>query len=151
ALDQRRVCWRRRRRALAVVHELRNPGAVDGGGHHEDAEVGAQGGGIEREREAEIGIEAALVELVEEDGGDALELRIVEQHAGENPFGHDLDPGPGADAAVEPDAVADGLAGRLAERGGHEARRSTGGKPPRFEHYYALWTERPGDGSFGQP
>ena len=37
---------------------------------------------VEREREAEIGVERALVELVEQHRRDALERGIVEDHAG---------------------------------------------------------------------
>ena len=36
---------------------------------------------VARQREAEIGIERALVEFVEQHRGDAVELGIVEDHA----------------------------------------------------------------------
>ena len=37
---------------------------------------------VERQRQAEVGVERALVELVEQDPCDAFERRIVEDHAG---------------------------------------------------------------------
>ena len=49
---------------------------------------------VERQREAEIGVEGALVELVEQHRRDALERRIVEDHAGEHALGDDLDARP---------------------------------------------------------
>jgi hypothetical protein len=40
-------------------------------GHHQDAQVLAQRGRVQRQGEAEVGIEAALVELVEDQQADA--------------------------------------------------------------------------------
>ncbi len=40
---------------------------------------------VERQRQPEIAVERAFVELVEEDGGDARQFRIVEDHAGKTP------------------------------------------------------------------
>ena len=79
-----------------IVEQAGDAGAVDGGGHDEDAQIGAQGGGVEGQGEAEIAVEAAFVEFVEQHGGDAGQFGIVEQHAGEDAFGDDLDAGAGA-------------------------------------------------------
>ena len=46
---------------------------------------------IEREREADVGVQAALVELVEQHGRDALERGVALQHPREHAFGDDLD------------------------------------------------------------
>ena len=118
----------------SVAEQRGDAGAVDGGGHDQQPEIGAERGGIERQREAQIGIEAALVKFVEEHGGDATQFRIVQQHAGEDALGDDLDAGFGGDFGVEPDAIANGLAGVLTERAGHEACRGAGGEAARFEH-----------------
>ena len=60
---------------LAVVAEQRrHPVAVERGRHDEDAQVGPQvAAGVERQGEAEVGLQAALVELVEDHQPDAVE------------------------------------------------------------------------------
>ena len=65
ALDHRRV-----------AEQSRDAGAVERRRHDEDAQIVAQARlRIERQREAEIGVERALVELVEQHGADAVERR----------------------------------------------------------------------------
>ncbi len=67
---------------------------VEGGGHDDEGEVGTQrGADLERQREAQIGVERALVELVEDHAADAVELGVGLQAAGEDAFGDDLDAG----------------------------------------------------------
>ena len=61
----------------------------------------------------------ALVEFVEKPRAHSLERWIGLQTAGENSFGHDLNPGTGADAAVEPDPLAHGRANSFAQQEGH--------------------------------
>ena len=73
------------------------------------------------------------MEFVEQHGGDAGELGIVEQHASEDAFGDDLDTGGLADPGFQPDAIADGLAHLLAERSGHEAGGGAGGEAAGLE------------------
>ena len=68
ALDQRRIAERRA-----------HPRAVERGRHDQKPQVLAQRAlRVEREGEAEVGVERALVELVEQNPGDAFERRIVE-------------------------------------------------------------------------
>ena len=86
------------------------------------------------ERQAEVGVERALVELVEQDGGDAVEGRVGEHKAREHAFGHHLDAGCPRDLGAEPDTVADGRADRLAQRRRHARGGGAGGEPARLEH-----------------
>ena len=73
---------------------MRDARAVDGRRHHQDAQVLAQPLlGVAGKREAEIGVEGALVEFVEQHGGDPIEGGIVEDQAGEHALGDHLDPG----------------------------------------------------------
>jgi len=85
------------------------------------------------QRQAEVGVEAALVELIEDHAGDPGQFRVGEDHAGEDALGDHLDAGGGGDARLQPDAVADGVAHRLAERLGHPLGGGAGGEPARFE------------------
>ena len=85
-------------------------------------------------RQAEVGVERALVELVEHHGGDAHERGIVENETGEYALGHDFDPGRARDLGGETDAVADGHADRLAQCRRHARGGGTGGEPARRKH-----------------
>ena len=100
AFDQRRVS---QERAHARAVERRR--------HDEKAQVLAQGPlRVEREGETEIGVERALVELVEQNGRDAFERGIIEDLPGEHALGHDLDAGAFRHEAFKPHAQADRLA-----------------------------------------
>jgi len=76
----------------------------------------------------------ALVQLVEHDGRHAVELRVGEQPAQEQPLGQEPEPRARAGHLVEADRVADGVAHPLAALGrdarGGEAR----GDAPWLEH-----------------
>ena len=104
-------------------------GTVQGRRHHEEAQVLAQGAlGVERQGEAEIGVQRALVKLVEQHRADARQFGVVEDHAGEHALGDDLDPGPSGNLRAEPHAQADRLADALGQR-----RRHALGRTPRRE------------------
>jgi hypothetical protein len=111
-----------------ITKQRRHPGAVDGGGHHQQAEVGAkQGLRVEREGEAGVAVHRPFVELVEEHGTDAVQGGVIQQHPGQHPFGHDLDAGLAADARIAahppPDQAPDGRP--------EERRHATGRRPGR--------------------
>ena len=74
------------------------------------------------------------MELIENDGGNALERRILLQHARQHALGHHLDARARGDARVETHAVADGAAGALAEGCCHARRDGTRGEPARLEN-----------------
>src|SRR5204863_1549081 len=90
--------------------------------------------GVARKRETEIGVERALVEFVEQDGGNALQFRIVEDQPRENAFGHDLDPGLRRYLRTEAYAQADRLAHTPAERSGHAIGGGARRDPTRLQH-----------------
>ena len=69
-----------------------DPRAVDGRGHHQDPQILPQSGlRVARQSKPEVCIERALVKLVEQDRGDAVQLGIVENLPREDTFGDDLD------------------------------------------------------------
>jgi hypothetical protein len=118
-----------------IAQQLRHPRAVEGRRHDEEAQILAQPAlRIERERKAEIGIERALVEFVEQHGRDAVERGIVEDHAGEDALGHHLDPRPAADLRAEAHAKAHRLAHRLAKGLRHALGCGARGQPPGLQH-----------------
>ncbi len=123
ALDERRV-----------ADERADPRAVERRRHDEEPQVLAQGAlRVERQRQPEIGVERALVEFVEQHRRDALERRIVEDHAGEHALGDDLDARAGRDQTLQAHAQADRLSDLFIKRRGHAGRGGAGGEPARLE------------------
>ena len=81
-----------RLRDRRAAKELRDPRAVERRRHRQNAQVIAQAAlAVERERETEVGIERALMELVEQHRADTGKLGIIEDHSGEDALGDDLD------------------------------------------------------------
>ncbi len=124
ALDQR-----------GLAHQLRHPRAVERRRHHQEAQVLAQGPlRVERQRQAEIGVERALVEFVEQHRRDAFERRVVEDHAREHAFGDDLDARARRDEALQAHPEPDRLADLLAEARRHARRGGARGETARLQH-----------------
>jgi len=83
--------------------------------HRDDPQIRAERGlGIERQRQSEITVEAAFVDLVEQHRRDPGELGIGLDHLDENALGDRQQPRLARLAAVEPCRIADRLADRLA-------------------------------------
>ena len=89
---------------------------------------------MEGERQAEVGVNAALVELVEDHESDPIQRGIRLDQAGQDALGEDLDPGGRADRCLMPDPVADQAADRLSGQCGHMTRRGSGGQAPGLQH-----------------
>ena len=76
--------------------------------HHDDAQLGAQRAlDLPAEREREVGVNRALVELVEDHRADAVEGRVVLQPTNKQALRHDDDAGLVARAVLETNAIAD--------------------------------------------
>ena len=115
-----------------------HPGGVEGRAHDEEAEVGAEGVlGVEREGEAEVGVQAPLVELVKDQRGHPIEAGVVLEQPRENPLRHHFDARPARDLRLHPHPVPDGLPHRLAKQGRHPPGRRTSGEPPGLQHHDA--------------
>ena len=120
-----------------IIQQARHPRAVEGRRHHQQFEIVAQALlRIAGQRKAEIGIERALVKFVEQNRGDALERRIVEDQVSEDPLGDDLDAGRARDLGAEANPVAHGLADRLAKRCSHAVGGGARRQAARFQHQY---------------
>ncbi|GAV36840.1 hypothetical protein ROTAS13_04529 [Roseomonas sp. TAS13] len=110
-------------------------GGVQRRGHGDKAQLRPQGAlQVEAEGEAQIGVEMALVRLVEQDGGHAFQPGIGLQAADQQALGHDLDAGGVGDGAVEPGGEAHGLAQRLPPQVGHAPGGGAGGEAAGFQH-----------------
>ncbi len=123
--------------------------ALQRGGHQQHLErrlAGVlrteHGASVERQRQSQIGIQAAFVELVEDHQADAFQRRIVLQTPGENTFGDHLDTGVRPHLAVQADAITHRLPDALAQLAGQTLGSRPRGQATRFEH---------DDGLPGQP
>ena len=127
-LAARRVDHRR------IAEDSGDPREVERRGHDDQFEFGAQVfAQVERQREVEVGVEAALVEFVEDHQPDAVEHRIVLKQPQQHALGDHENAGPGALLRVAPHDIADPLPDRFAEDGGDAAGGGAGGDPARFE------------------
>ena len=98
------------------IEEVLGEVAGQGRRHQHDAQVFAQHGlRIEREGEAFVRIERAFVEFVEQDGADAFQRGVGQDHAAEHAFGDDFDARVLRCPHIEAGAQADRLADLLAE------------------------------------
>ena len=117
-----------------VVKQCRDRVGVERGGHHEDDEIGAQGGAhFPCQGQAKVGVQAAFVEFVKDQRADAGQVGVRLQHPGQDAFGHDLDIPARHRIAAHP--VADRLAGAFADLFGKTFGGRAGGKAAWFQHH----------------
>ncbi len=118
-----------------IAKELADACAVERCRHDQELELRSQGLlHVAGKRQAEVGVERALMELVEQNSRDARKRGIVENEPREDAFGHDFDARRRGDFGAETDAVADARADRLTECCRHARGRSPCGEPARLEH-----------------
>jgi len=91
---------------------------------------------LPRQGQTQVGVQTALVELVEQNRAYAFQTGIIQNHPREDALGDDLDSRLRPDAALQPGAVADGFAGRLIQAGRHPLRRRARRQPPRLQHQH---------------
>ncbi|MNQ89265.1 hypothetical protein D3C85_1045670 [compost metagenome] len=122
-----------------AIEQAGHPSDVQRGRHDQQPQVVSQHRlALPRQGQAQIGVQAALVEFVEQDRADALQPRIVENHAGEDALGDDFDPRLGPNPALKPGAIADRASRLLAQGRRHPVRRSSRRQPARFQHQHLL-------------
>ena len=119
----------------AVAEVRRDRAGVHRGGHDHHFEFGPHRLSQQADHaEGEVGVDAALVELVEHDGGDALQERVVVQQPQQDAGGDGEAAGVRPGLAVEADVVAEGAAeGRPVFRR-HPPRRRPRGEASRLQH-----------------
>ena len=117
------------------VPEERGDGAgvESRGGDDEEEVLSERRADLPEHREGEVGVAAPLVKLVQHHAGDAGKRGILQETTGQDPFGHDEDPGPGRSGRLVPDLVARTLTRRLAQLRGDPPRGGPGGDPARLQ------------------
>ena len=107
---------------------------VERGRHDDELQIRARGLlEAAQQRQRQVALEVALVELVEHDHAHAGQAGLGDQPAGEQPLGDEAQPRPGPGHLLEADLPADRLAGPLPQLLGHAPRRHAGREPPRLE------------------
>src|SRR5205814_4167183 len=71
------------------------------------SEIAARPPGLPHERNPEVRMDAALVELVEHNGSKVRKQRVLLEARRENAFGRDQEPRPRAESSLEPDLPSD--------------------------------------------
>ena len=130
-----------------VAQELRDRPGVHRRRHHDQDQVVADRlADLAEHRQGQVGVQAPLVELVEDHGADAFEEGVAHELTVEDALGHDPDSGLGADPPLEPDLIADPPADRPAVLLGDPAGGGPGGDPPGLEHHQVrvLGRQEPG-------
>ena len=98
-----------------AVERLGQGSRVDSGRHDDETQVVAQQSlALPAECKSLVGVQAALMKLVEDDHRDVLQCCIVEQHPCKHTLGDHLNPRRCRHTALEAHPVADRLADRLA-------------------------------------
>ncbi len=115
------------------AHQRRDRRGVERGRHHQERQIRPQRtADLERQRQPEVGLQPALVELVEDQAARARQVRRGLDHPRQDALGHHLDPRAGHRLAAH--AVADPPPHRLAQR----LRQPLGGgarrDPARLQH-----------------
>ena len=73
-----------------IVQKPRHRFRIERRRHHHDHQVRAHRlPHLAQQRRCQVGVQAALVELIEDDAADAFEDGIVQQPPGQHPLGHD--------------------------------------------------------------
>ncbi|VVO27028.1 hypothetical protein PS708_04679 [Pseudomonas fluorescens] len=128
-----------------VVQQPGQAFAFEGGRHQQDFQrliIAKEFAAVQAQGQRQVGVEAALVKLIEDQQAHAVQRRIVLQAAGEDAFGDHFDARIGADLAVQTNAIADGFTDFFTQLAGQTLGRRAGCETTGFEHQ---------DGLPGQP
>jgi hypothetical protein len=130
----------------AVVEEARDRPGVEGRRHDDKAQVLARTPRLPAEREGQVRVQAALVELVEHDRAEARQERVRLQATGQDAFRRDEETRTGREAALEAHLPADVLSEGEPLLGGDAARDRARGEATGLEQEHpAVVEERRGD------
>ncbi len=106
--------------------------------HHQQLEaylaLGKQFASLQAQRQREVGVETALVKLVEYHQAYAFERGIILQHACQNALGDDFDACLWPHFGIQAHAIAHGLTGCFTELAGQSMRGIARGDTARFQH-----------------
>ena len=149
ALARCRRVGERRRRGVAHVQRVRRARHVDdrttievcgdgsrveGRRHDDKPQVGTRQPGLFGERDAEVGVDAALVKLVEHDRAKSAKERILHQPGRENALGCKEHDGVGSELPLKADVPAHLGTKRPSLLDSHARGQAAGGNTARLQH-----------------
>ena len=138
------LAGRDRCRAALAPDKRGDPLGVERGRHDQEAEAGAQlAASVERQSEPEVGLQVALVQLVEHHQSGAGQGRVALEAAGEDALGHHFDPGAVRRPALVAGDIAHRAADLVAEQRGHPPGGGAGGQTPWLQHDDSLSGQPP--------
>ena len=120
-----------------ITQQTRHRLRVQGGGHDQQLQRRAlpeQLPALQYQRQAQVGVEVAFVELVKDHQADALKARVALQLPGEDTLGDHFNPGLLADAGIQPDPVSHSVADLFPQQLRHAASRGAGGHAAGLQH-----------------
>jgi CubicO group peptidase (beta-lactamase class C family) len=121
-----------------VAEQLRDSRPVERRGHHQQSQILSHRLlSIETQRQAQVGIQAALVKFIEYHQRNAFQRRVTLQPPSEDAFSDYFDLRVLADFCFQASAIADGATDRLTECLSHASGDSAGRKATRFKHHDA--------------
>ncbi len=132
-----------RRRAVVVAEEGGQAVGLERRRHGEQPSLGGQRAGIEQEGEGQVGVDVALVDLVEHHQPDALQRGVALQPPHHHALGDHLDARRPADPPLVAGGEADRGADLLAQQRRHPAGRRPCRQPPGFQHHDAATVQPP--------
>ena len=110
---------------------------VEGRRHHQDLQVGPFGFlQIQRAGQRDVAVKVALVELVEDQGRNAAQLRVLDHLAQQQALGDEADARVGAGDVLEANLVADFAAELGFAFPGDAGRQESRGEPARLEDHH---------------
>ncbi len=117
-----------------TVEECGNARGVDRRRHHQQPQIVARRPRLSRQRDAEVGVDAALVELVEDDGTERRQQRILLQPRGQDAFSGEEDAGLWTELTLEANVPSDLAANRPTALVSDAARQTARRDPSRLQH-----------------
>ena len=135
----------------AVVQIRRHPAGVERRRHDHEAEVGAREPGLLRERDAQIGVHAALVELIEDDRAEAREQGVLLEPRRQDTLGREEHRGRRTELTLEADVPPDFPADRPPLLGGNAGGEAPRGHASRLEHNHRAVDRQRGRNAGGLP
>ncbi|MNZ51000.1 hypothetical protein D3C78_688010 [compost metagenome] len=117
-----------------IGQDLSQPFVVERGGHDQQLEILTQPLlHVEQQRQCQIGLQAALMEFIEDHQPHTVKLGIVLQHPGQEPFGHHFQARRRTNARFSTHTITDRFAGLFTEQFGQTLRHVTRRQPARFQ------------------
>ena len=122
------------RQERRLIEQCADLATVECCGHDQQAKVGSEEPlRFTTESKSQVGLDAALMEFIENDDSIGLKRRILLQQPGQHPLGHDLESRVRPHFSVESHAVADGFSKVLLTLLCHVASGGSCRKSPWFK------------------